>query len=88
MLPKLFRFNRLSARLRCGCVLGVVMLSVSAGCSHVGFHEQKLVPAPSLEMGQQIPRRSGDTEPFALTNEARQIEDRLLNRQRTVMLPD
>ncbi len=88
MLPNLFHFSRLSAPFRCGCVLGALIFSVSAGCSHVGFHEQKLVPAPTLEMGQQIPQRSGDTEPFAVTNQGQKIEDRLLSRQRTMMLPD
>jgi hypothetical protein len=39
-------------------------------------------------MGRQLPEDAPSSEPFALTNEGRQIEDRLLDRKRqSTLLP-
>ncbi len=87
MLPKLFLSPCLMGIVRSGCVLGALTLVLSVGCSHLGTKEPKLHVAPTLEMGRQLPERGGESEPFALTNEGRRIEENLL-RQRKVLLPE
>ncbi len=89
MLPYLSHPSRWAAAARCGCVLvALTLAALSAGCSNFGLQESELVPSPTLETGQRLPDRSSDTEPFAVTNEGKQIESRLLDRQRKIMLPD
>ncbi len=89
MLPHAKLSGRLIGALRRGGVLVVLTLAFhAAGCSNLGLKESNLTPAPAFETGRQLPRQTSDTEPFAVTNEGKQIEDRLLNRQRAVMLPD
>lgn len=88
MLLNISLTRRLSGIVRFGALCILALFFVSAGCSNPGFRHDNLAPAPTLEMGQQVPQESNDTEPFALTNEGRRIEDRLLSRQRPVRLPD
>ncbi len=88
MLPNVFLSRRLTSIVRFGALYIVALVLLPAGCSNPGFRNENLVPAPTLEMGQNMPRKDADTEPFALTNKGRQIEENLLGRQRQVMPPD
>jgi hypothetical protein len=70
-------------------LLGVACLVVSvavAGCSWFDFNEDRYNLAPSLEMGERVPDPDEPDEPWAMTNEGRQIEDRLLSRDRRNVL--
>ncbi len=88
MLPKVFLTRPRIGIVRFGALCILALLLLSAGCSNPGLRNENLNLAPSLEMGQQVPQKGTDTEPFALTNEGRRIEDRLLSRQRPLHLPD
>ncbi len=88
MSPIPSRPIRLAVVTRFGSVLTLLALSFLAGCARLGGHNENVSLAPTLEMGQKVPARNSDTESFALTNEGRHIEDRLLDRRRGTLLPD
>ena len=88
MLPIPSRPIRLAVVARFVAVPTLLALSFLAGCARLGSHNEKISLAPTLEMGQKLPASNGDTESFALTNEGRHIEDRLLDRRRGTLLPD
>ncbi len=74
-----------TARLR--FALGLATALLLTGCSRNVVPNQGFSIAPTLE-SVSAPTSGSDTEPFALTNEGRRIEDRLLNRQRASLAPN
>lgn len=88
MLPKVLLTRPRIRIVRFGALCVLALLLLPAGCSHPGLRNDNLDLAPSLGMGTQVPQKGSDTEPFALTNEGRRIEDRMLSRQRPVLLTD
>lgn len=88
MSPISSRPIRSAVIVRFGSVLALLTLIFLVGCSRLSSHNEKLSLAPTLEMGQKPSVRNSDTESFALTNEGRHIEDRLLDRRRGTLLPD
>jgi len=59
-----------------------------AGCAWLNPGDDHYNVAPTLEMGEQLSDGESDTDSFAVTNEGRRIEDRLLSRERRAsMLP-
>lgn len=66
----------------------LAVLSMATGCSWFGWSKAPYSLAPSLEMGRQLPEDAPASEPFALTNEGRKIEDRLLDgKRKSTLLP-
>ena len=66
--------------------LSIALLLPAPGCTWFNWDDDPYSVSPSLEMGQEVSDEGADTEPFALTNEGRRIEDHLLNRERDAAL--
>ncbi|MDZ7618180.1 MAG: hypothetical protein U1E05_14335 [Patescibacteria group bacterium] len=88
MLPIQFRLSRLAVVARFGAVVILLALSFLAGCARFGFHGEKVSLDPSPGAGQKSPLWGADPERFAVTNEAKHIEDRLLDSKRQTVVAD